>query len=203
MKKTLLFTLVLSLLFLLAPLSVCAEEVVLSPEGEVEQNQTAESTAPTEDEAKTLTENVAAFIERNADEILSTLTLLSSLLIAFLYKSGLLPLLRNGISAISDTAGKTGKMAEEFTEKAKEELMRIRESTAPAADALKKTEEHLVMLCAALEKAEKDQKETKDILLTETSLFYELLASVNLPQAQKDSMTESYYRLRERLENKE
>lgn len=148
----------------------------------------------------TVSESITAFIEKNGDAILSTMTLLSSLLIAFLYKTGLLPLLRNGISAISDTAGKTGRMAEEFTERAAEELRSIRESTAPAADALKKTEEYLSALVETLKKAEAEQAETRDILSTETALFYELLSSVNLPQAQKDSMAESYYRLREKLE---
>ena len=70
----------------------------------------------------------------------------------------------------------------------------------PAAEALKKTEEYLATLVETLKKAEAEQAQTRDILSAETALFYELLSSVNLPQAQKDSMAESYYRLREKLE---
>ena len=42
-----------------------------------------------------------------------------------------------------------------------------------------------------------------EVLRTETELFYEMLASVNLPEAQKESMTESYYRLKRILEAEE
>ncbi len=187
MKKKLFLPLLLAALFLLVPLSVSAEEVASA-----ELMQEAE-------ESETVSQTVAAFIERNADEILGVLTFVSSLLVAFLYKTGLLPLLRNGISAISDTAGKTGRMAEEFTEKAKEALTRIEESTAPAAATLQKTEEYLKTLSEALADAKLTAEETREILAAETALFYELLCSVNLPEEQKDSMRKAYYRLRERL----
>ena len=41
---------------------------------------------------------------------------------------------------------------------------------------------------------------TAEVLRTETELFYEMLVSVNLPEGQKESMTESYYRLKRELE---
>lgn len=196
-KKFILFILLISL-FLLLPFSAFAEtneEAPLSTGENMSQEETVE-------QKETVSQIVASFIEGNVDEILGILTFVSSLLIAFLYKTGLLPLLRNGISAISDTAGKTGKMAEEFTLKASEALDSIRESTAPAASALQKTEEYLGTIEKALADAKLTQEETKDILAAETTLFYELLCSVNLPEEQKDSMRNSYYRLREKLENK-
>ncbi len=140
------------------------------------------------------------FLTENAGELLGILTLLSSLLIAFLYKSGLLPLLRNGISAISETAGKTGKMTEIFTEKAEKELEALKENTAPLQELIAKTEEYLNDVKDALQRTEKTEKETRDILAAETALFYELLSSVNLPEAQKENMSERYYKLLKRLE---
>ena len=184
MKKKLVLSLLILSIFLLLPLCVSAEETVVE--------------APQEE---TVSEGVAAFIEENAEGILGILTLASSLLVAFLYKTGLLPLLRNGISALSDTAGKTGKLAESFTEEAKEALESLKESVAPAKDVLEKTEIYLKTVENALADAKITQEETREILATETALFYELLCSVNLPEEQKDSMRKSYYRLREKLEN--
>ncbi len=185
MKKKLFLPILILSLFLLLPLCASAEEV------------TAE--APRDE---TVGEGVAAFIEENAEGILGVLTLASSLLVAFLYKTGLLPLLRNGISALSDTAGKTGKLAESFTEEAKDALESLKESIAPAKGVLEKTEVYLKTVEGALADAKITQEETREILATETELFYELLCSVNLPEEQKDSMRKSYYRLREKLENK-
>lgn len=185
MKKKLIFMLLMLSLLLLLPLSASAEEVV---------TEAAES--------ETLSGSVAAFIEENTDELLGVLTFVSSLLVAFLYKTGLLPLLRNGISALSDTAGKTGKLAETFTEEASEALRSLKESVAPATEAIKKTEDYLKTVKDALADAKLTQEETREILAAETTLFYELLCSVNLPEEQKDSMRKSYYRLREKLENK-
>ncbi len=161
------------------------------------------SEASEEAEAPAALETLVAFLEENASEILGTLTLIASLLVAFLYKSGLLPLLRNGITALADTAGKTGKMTEVFTEKAEAELSAIKESLVPFTALLQKSEEYLRTVSEAMEKAERSEKETRDILAAETALFYELLSSVNLPEAQKESMAESYYKLRRRLEGTE
>ena len=61
-------------------------------------------------------------------------------------------------------------------------------------------EERLAALEAALRASENDRQNTAEVLRTETELFYEMLASVNLPEAQKESMTESYYRMKKKLE---
>ena len=187
MKKKLILTLCLISLFLLLALSVSAQSA-----NTVEEEAT-----------ETVSDTLAVFLEENAGEILGILTFASSLLLAFLYKTGLLPLLRSGISALSETAGKTGKLTESFTEEAKNALKALEEYTAPAALLLEKTEKYLKTVADALADAKITQEETKEILAAETTLFYELLCSVNLPEEQKDSMRNAYYRLRERLENKQ
>ena len=85
--------------------------------------------------------------------------------------------------------------------------MRIEQQTAPVLAIARHSEALLTDMegrLAALEKelaaAEKERKDTAAVLRTETELFYELLHSVNLPEAQKESMTESYYRLKRQLE---
>ncbi len=169
------------------------------------EEQTASSTPDAEEtgkESTTLGESVAAFIEENADTLLGALTLVSSLLVAFLYKSGLLPLLRRALSTLSETSGRTEELTERFTERAEKELALLRESATPVAELLKTTEKTVAKIEEALRASEEANRETRDILETETTLFYELLVSANLPEAQKTSMAESYYRLRERLNRK-
>ncbi|MBE6655974.1 MAG: hypothetical protein E7609_03755 [Ruminococcaceae bacterium] len=153
------------------------------------------------------TETLAAFITTNADTLLGILTLVGSLLVAFFYKTGLMPVLRSGLSALGELLGKSRDLTEHFTKETGDRLAHMEESVAPMLDAMRHGEELLLTLEAklstledALNKSEEERRTTAAVLRTETELFYELLSSVNLPEAQKDSMTESYYRLKRVLE---
>ena len=191
MKKTILFTFLLLFLTSLFILPVAAtEEVAASP-----------------DEALGFTETLSLFFTENADTLLGVLTLIGSLLVAFFYKTGLKPLLRSGLSALGDLLGKSRELTESFTKEAGERFARMEESVLPMADAMRKgeealsaLEEKLKALEEALSKSEKERRLTAEVLRTETELFYEMLVSVNLPEGQKESMTESYYRLKRILE---
>ena len=163
-----------------------------------------------EEEALGFTDTVTSFITQNADTLLGLLTLGASFLVAFLYKTGLLPLLRSGLSALGDLLGKSRELTEQFTKETGEQVSRIEAYIAPMSDTLARSEEvlhaaeaKLSALEEALVKSEGERRKTSEVLRTETELFYELLASVNLPEAQKDSMTESYYRLKRVLEAEE
>lgn len=171
------------------------------------------SEMPAEGVSKVLapfTSAVAEFFQTNGGTILGLLTLLTSLLVALLYKSGLLPMLRAGLTALSDIISKNAEITEGFTKDASRIFARIEEQTKPAlavteqcTRAIERLEAHVAGLENALVKSEKERRETAAVLRTETELFYELLHSVNLPEAQKESMTESYYRLKRQLEGGE
>ena len=193
MKKIITLTVVFLLLLSLALLPAHAAEMG--------------SAAP---ETGAFTETLSAFFSENADTLLGVLTLLGSLLVAFFYKTGLLPLLRSGLSALGELLGKSRELTESFTKEASDKLSRIEEVSAPVLASLKSGEEALVALKerlsgleAELAKSERERRVTAEVLRTETELFYEMLASVNLPEAQKESMTESYYRLKKFLEAEE
>ena len=189
--------LLLSLVLLFSLLAVTASAEATGDTNAAEALGTEEADAPAALEA------IVDFLEQNASELLGALTLVASLIVAFLDKSGLLPLLRNGLSVLADTAGKTGKMTEVFTERAEAELCAIRESLAPYTELLSKSEAYLKTVSEAMASAERSECETRDILAALTALFYELLASVNLPEAQKESMAQSFYKLKKRLEDGE
>ncbi|MBE6567174.1 MAG: hypothetical protein E7657_00775 [Ruminococcaceae bacterium] len=191
MKKITVLSLCVLLLFSLLLLPASAEEIT----GEAPLG---------------FTQAVTDFLTQNGDTLLGVLSLIGTLLVAFLYKTGLLPLLRSGLSALSDLLGKNREVTEHFTKETGEQIHRIEEYMTPMVDtlarsenALRAMEEKLAALETALERSEGDRQKTAAVLRTETELFYELLASVNLPETQKDSMTESYYRLKRILEAEE
>lgn len=191
MKKITVLSLCVLLLFSLLLLPASAEEIT----GEAPLG---------------FTQVVTDFLTQNGDTLLGVLSLIGTLLVAFLYKTGLLPLLRSGLSALSDLLGKNREVTEHFTKETGEQIHRIEEYMTPMVDtlarsenALRAMEEKLAALETALERSEGDRQKTAAVLRTETELFYELLASVNLPETQKDSMTESYYRLKRILEAEE
>ena len=213
MKKILflclLFLLMLSLLLTVAH---AAEE---GADGETEASSTSEETpSPSRDATEDippdripLTAALSDFFKENGSTLLGVLTLLGSLLVAFFYKAGLLPMVRAGLSALKELIGKSHAVTERFTQDANEIFSRIEEQTKPtlalaerSITLIESLEERLGVLEEALRASESDRRATAAVLRTETELFYELLHSVNLPEAQKESMTESYYRLKRELE---
>lgn len=191
MKKIIPLILILLLLISLLVLPAHAEETVRA-------------------ESVPFTQALSDFFTQNASTLLSALTLFGSLLVAFFYKTGLLPLLRSGLSALGELLGKSRDLTESFTREASERFSHLEEATAPMLEALKEgerslrsLEERLAGLEEALHLSEKERHTTAEVLRTETELFYEMLSSVNLPEAQKASMSESYYRLKRLLEAEE
>ena len=202
MKKFFLGFFLVCILFTLLSFSVHAAEAEVITEA-------AEVLPDTSGESLPLVGSVSAFLEENSPTLLGILTLLGSLLVAFFYKLGLLPMLRSGLSALGDLLGKSASLTEGFTKSAGETIARIEDATAPIIAMTKDTkevlcalEERIAALSDELSASEADRLLTAEVLRTETELFYEMLHSVNLPEAQKESMTESYYRMKRLLEAK-
>lgn len=195
MKKILSLTLLFLLLISLFSVTGHAEELA----------QTAIESENAE--ALPFTNAVSAFFTENGNTLLGLLTFIGSLIVAFLYKTGLLPMMRTGLSALRDLLSKNSDLTEDFTKEASALFKRIEEKTEQIPTMLDKTEKtleelegRLTTLEDALRASETDRQNTSEILRTETELFYEMLSSVNLPEAQKESMTESYYRMKKKLE---
>lgn len=196
MKRKIFYCLTTALLLvLLTALPVCAESGA-------EQATVTESTV-TVANVPLRVEDVFAFFEQYANELLSGLCLVGSLFVAFIYKKGILPLLRSGLSSLTHAAEQTEQITESFTARAEEEITAIKEQTIPFAETLAKTEECMANVEKALEESKKAQQETRRILAAETELFYELLSAANLPQVQKESMANTYYALRNDLNDAE
>ena len=202
MKKT------LFLFFTLLALLGCLSLPILGAEAVEEKAEETVETVPEETEdVAPITDAFLTFWENNGSTLLSATGVFLSLLLAFLYKSGLLPLLTKGLSAISAGTDKAAEITSEFTRKATEALTALESnardalSHAEATEAVVKgTEAMLAALKDALEDARAERARIALVLTEETALFYELLNSVKLPEAQKEVIRQRYYKYQALLE---
>ena len=195
MKKT------LFLLFTLLALLGCLSLPTLGAETAEEREETVETTPEETESVTPISDAFLSFWEDNGDTLLSATGVILSLLLAFLYKSGLLPLLTKGLSAISAGTDKAAEITSEFTRKATEAITAMESNTSSALShaekteaVVKGTEALLSALKDALEEAKAERERIALVLTEETALFYELLNSVKLPEVQKEVIRERYYK---------
>lgn len=228
--KKLFFTLLIALCVALTlPTALLAEEILPTEEGNLPTEEqippTEEENLPSQEEsflkeeektpeksdtAPLLTETVMAFFEEYGDTLLSAVGVVLSVLLAFLYKTGFLPLVTRGLSAISETTGKAAGITADFTEKATAALAAMEEKTGAALTraeeteaAVKSAEALISAMGDALTEAKAERERITLVLAEETALFYELLNSVKLPETQKEVIREKYYRFQAMLEERQ
>ncbi len=221
--KLIIFSLITLLLLLPCFASGAAAEELAPAEtvgAQAPVNETAEDKTQGGEEAERATEDAASqaspaitdalisFLDDNGDTLLSALGVAVSLLLALLYKSGLLPLVSRGLKAISESSDKAAGVTSAFAERAADTLDKLEATTSSAlsraeetALLVKGTEEALAALQEALAEAKAERGRISMVLAEETALFYELLNSVKLPEAQKDVIRERYYGYQALLEH--
>ncbi|MBE6644636.1 MAG: hypothetical protein E7612_04560 [Ruminococcaceae bacterium] len=202
MKKILIFTFILTALICCFSLTAFASEA--------EESKIVSGGALAENEALP-TESVTAFEEiydlvlRHSDKILSALAFVSSLILAFIYRRGVLPLIKGGLQAIGAAVDKL--KAE--TEKASE----VSESSIIAAKSkLEETEESMAALTEKLSTLEKELSllreeaklcDVKPVLESQTELLYEIFMSSSIPAYLKESVGERVAAMKKQLCAKE
>ena len=203
MKKT---VFILLSLFLLLP---CLALPILGTETPSAETETERAESAAEAEEAPVSGAVLSFLTENGGTLLSATGVAVSLLLAFLYKSGLLPLVSRGLTAISESSGKAADITAEFAKKAADTLTALETNTSAALSraeeteaVVKGTEAILAALGEALSEAKAERDRIALVLAEETALFYELLNSVKLPEAQKDVIRERYYKYQALLEEK-
>ena len=201
MKK--LFLTVLLALFLCGALTLptfAEEEQIPAPTEEImmpEAEEMADST---------LSGAVLMFLEQNGNDICQYLSLGLSVLLAWLFKKGLLPSLSGGVSHISKTLeGGLSALTEEGKQLAKTteaNLQTFVEAVTPALELLSQGAEHLQSTEDALKEmnneltnAKQDRLRANTVLAAQMELFYQFFMAVNLPQYQKEQLGERYVQL--------
>ena len=135
-------------------------------------------------------------------EIFCALTFIGSMILAWAYKKGLLPLLQGGLGAISTAVTKI-KEKSEATEGATREL------SATVAARLEKTEQALAKVTEGLQglsdaldrlASDADDKERlKTVLTAQIDMLYDIFMTSALPQYQKDAVGERISKMKEAL----
>lgn len=158
-------------------------------EGSAEAQMTAEITQ-TESAAE---ENIfITFYEEittHLPELFSALSLIGAGIIAFCYKRGLLPLLKNGIGAIGSAAMDCGKKAESYAEESRNLCEKANDSIHFITTYMKKIEEDLYALDQKISTVCTQKKEKEalyELMHGQIDMLLEIFLASSLPQFEKD-----------------
>lgn len=138
-----------------------------------------------------------------AGEILCALTFAGSLILAFAYKKGLLPLVKGSLLGIGNAISKMKEDATENAEKGSkigEDITnRLNDATLTLDTLAEKVSELDIMLKEKLEsedEAQREKEEIKLILTSQIDMLYDIFMASALPQYQKDAVGEKVARMK-------
>ncbi len=154
----------------------------------------AESENPMEQFFTTVREHLA--------EILSALTLIGSLILAFAFKKGLLPLMRGALGRLGDAASATKTSAEDAAKEAegiKSALIERTSAIETASSDIAKALEALGEEVKALKEQGLDKKLLYGTLGAEVELLYDIFMSSSLPNFQKEAVSQRLKKMKEEL----
>lgn len=182
------------LLFSLSLVAVSAEgskadaEMAEEPESlQTEDKENAELGATN------IFEDAFTALEGFSSEILCALSFIGSLLIAFAYRRGLLPTVKNGIGAIGNAIGSMKESTESYAKQSEELLNLMSERLCHAEKTLEEFERAVAEIaekCESGEHAARDRAEMKALMTAQIDMLYDIFMTSSLPQYQKDAVSE-------------
>ena len=128
------------------------------------------------------------------------LTFIGSLLLAFAYKRGLLPTIKNGLGIISGTVGELKASTEGFS---KHQEAMISELTERLKQAELSLSEFGKAIDEIVKKAEEDEngalerEHMKALMSAQIDMLYGIFMTSSLPQYQKDAVSEHIHKMKE------
>ena len=169
--------------------------------------QELESSELTDGTVENIFDRIYADVSEYATEILCAMTFAGSLILAFAYKKGLMPIVRgsllsigNAVSKVKDSVGESAEKGEKLGESIEKGL----ESTKNVLDGLV---EKISELDAALEarltnESERahEQEVLRLVLLSQIDMLRDIFMSAALPQYQKDAVGERIAKMKGALE---
>ena len=200
MKRTVISLIIaLSLLFVLG-ISVYAGEGDTAPAAE--SAETAEEKAVGAAEDATMSAQLSRLLSENTTEIFSALTLICSLLIAALYKKGLLPSVSKSLGLINESTGAVLKKVCEYSESTDEAISELASEAKPLieiistfTDAAQKMTADGERLAEELSRIGSDTERLQRIIEVQNEMLYTVFMSASIPQYQKDALGEVYAKI--------
>ena len=141
-------------------------------------------------------------VKNYTTEILCALSFVGSLILAYAYKSGLLPIIKNGIGAIASTVSKIKDTTERGEEKTDGLSRELREKLSNTESALLKLNDSLCDMEKQLDNLsdEAGEREKLNLILSaQIDMLYGIFMTSSLPQYQKDEVGARIAEMREAL----
>ena len=145
-------------------------------------------------------------VKEYATEIFCALTFVGSLLLAYAYKCGLIPIIKGGIGALSTVASGIKESAERGEKKTDELGRAVADKLENAETTLGTISENLSLMATKLDKLEADGDEKRKLRIVmnaEVDMLYSIFMTSALPQYQKDEIGERIAKMREVLADDE
>ncbi len=139
------------------------------------------------------------YLKDNADKILSALSFAGTLLVAFSYRSGLLPVMENALGKLSSRLEKIENGFSDGEKALRESLSEIIAAAQEETQRLHKTVKELQTELADSKAVKRNTEELKSIFLSEAEMLAEVFMTSSLSQYQKDRISKSLSDMRERL----
>ena len=169
----------------------------------------AEEAEPT-DAVDTVEDNVFGKIYTEiteyASEILCAMTFIGSLVLAFAYRKGLLPIVKGSLLTIGNAVGKMKESVSENAQKGEELGKSIENGLEAAKSVLDGLVSRIEELDAALtERLAKESEEVKEkealrlVLLSQIDMLSDIFMSSSIPQYRKDAVGERIAKMKEAL----
>ena len=143
----------------------------------------------------------AAFME-HSEKILGALTLVGSLILAFMYKKGFLPLVKTSLSALIETVGKIKDSTAKNDLIYKDFAVSLGERLDNTEELLGKLTTHIDTLTDSLGAAETvmlDNERLKIIIKAQVDMLYDVFMCSSLPEFQKEAVSEKIKEMKEAL----
>ena len=162
----------------------------------------ADSTVTEEAESVNLFEEAYRTAIRHSDELFSALAFLGTVIIAFCYKKGLIPLLTAALKSLGDNVKSLREGSVESLERAGEGVSDISERLAKLENAIELFSADVSALEESLGSEAKlrgDARAQSKILLAQIDMLKDVFISSSLPQYQKDAVNEKVKEMKEEL----
>ena len=144
-------------------------------------------------------DSVYKVITENLEEILSFLSFVGTLIVAFMYKRGLAP-------SITKVTGVIGTALEEIGNESKktgEEATQLSAKLLKISDSVKELSERLALISERLDVPDTEKEITRSVIEGQIDLLYDIFMSSSLPQYKKDEVGERVSKMKESLKQNE
>jgi len=166
----------------------------------------SEAIEPEKTENSGFLDTIWAGLEANQSNILSALSLIGSIILMLGYKKGLIPLLSDGISAItsvtkrmSEKTGELGERSAELIEDTKCRIDALRDMLLAISEKVGKMESNAEREGEMIKQANL----TKAVLAEEIDMLYEIFMAAALPQYLKDNVGERVCAMKRQISQSE